>query len=71
MFFIRKQEPQLDGTVKVTVKIHSACCKQDLVFIENTTTGEWFDMQTMEPADIGAVNCIKYARMKGIVWPYE
>jgi len=67
MFWLKKIEPQPDGSNKITVHIESACCKQDLVFIEESN-GKLFDMQTMTEAHQGAVEGINRARREGLVW---
>lgn len=66
MIYIKKEYDEADGKHIVIVHIESACCKQDVCFVEQG--GKFFSYPLLEPATYGMTESILNARRCNLYW---
>lgn len=71
MFYIKDEydDPELGHIV--VVHIHSACCKEDVKYLEVEKDKVYRILPSLDLCGGGIANSIIYAKMKGMRWPLK
>lgn len=67
MFYLKSEITNEDGDKIIVCHIHSACCKQDLFFIEDRPN-HFINAVTREEVTTGMQESILNARRLGLIW---
>jgi hypothetical protein len=67
VFYLKSQTVNDKGEKIIICHIHSACCKQDLFFIEKDD-GSYIDAMSGQSATDGQTKSINNAKRLGLIW---